>query len=357
MEKKTFTVSEIQSIITTLPKTEIHLHLEGLASVETIWKLKKKHQLIFKNIHSKEDLYTRFKVKNLNDFIDLFINVIQNAFQAEEDILHLIDDARAYLKRNNIVYAEIFFAPSKFVSNGFSFPKILEILDDGARRLQVEDSLSIRFIIDVSRTFGPENAMRNLDLTLENRKDSIIGIGLGGAESKGPARDYKEVFEKAKANGLHVVAHAGEDIGPESIWSAITDLNIERIGHGISAIEDESLMDYLKETQIPLEICPKSNIITGRYVSSYQDHPIRTFLDRGINVTLNTDDPTIFGSELTDEYMNLISNNIFSFKESIQLMKNTLDATFLEQEEKAKIWKSCKTSLSKFGVTSALSLK
>jgi len=349
MEKKTVTKSEIRSIITALPKTELHLHLEGLTSVDTIWKLKEKHKLTFKGIDSKEDLYARFKVKNLNDFIDLFINVVQNSFQAEEDILLLIDDAKTYLTRNNIVYSEIFFAPSKFVRNGFSFPQILEILDDGAKKLQKEDSLTVRYIIDVSRTFGPDNAMRNLDLTLENKKDSIIGIGLGGAESKGPARDYKEVFDKAKANDLHVVAHAGEDIGPESIWSAINDLNIERIGHGISALLDESLMEYLKDTQLPLEICPKSNIITGRYVTSYRDHPIRTFFDRGINVTLNSDDPTIFGAELVDEYMNLISENIFTFQESLKLMKNTLEATFLEKSAKTKLWKSCLSSLSKLG--------
>jgi len=146
-----------------------------------------------------------------------------------------------------------------------------------------------------------------------------------------------------------VVAHAGEDIGPESIWRAIKDLHIERIGHGISAIQDDVLLAYLKDTQIPLEVCPKSNIITGRYVSSYQDHPIRAFFDMGLNVTLNTDDPTIFGAELVDEYMNLISNNIFSFKEVLKLMQNTLEATFLQKEEKAKIWKTCLSSLSKLG--------
>ena len=349
MEKKTVTKKEMRSIIASLPKAEIHLHLEGVASVNTIWQLKQKHNLLFEGISSKEDLYNRFKVNTLNEFIDLFINVVQNSFQKEEDILLLIEDARNYLKRNNIVYTEIFFAPSKFVRNGFSFEKIVEILDEGAQKLAREDNLNIRYIMDVSRTFGPENAMRNLDLTIKNKKESIIGIGLGGAENKGPAQEYKEVFEKARAEGLHTVAHAGEDVGPESIWHAIEDLQIERIGHGISAIQDAKLQDLLVKKQIPLEICPKSNLITGRYVKVYKDHPIKAFYDKGINVTLNTDDPTIFGAELVDEYFNLLSENIFSFRELVQILKNTIYATFLSKAEQDSIWKKVLPSLSNIG--------
>jgi len=349
MEKNRLKKDKIRAVLKALPKTEIHLHLEGLASVETIWSLKTKHRLDFPNIQSKEDLYQRFKVKNLNDFIDLFINVVQNSFQQEDDIKLLIEDARSYLKRNNITYTEIFFAPSKFVRNGFSFPKILDILDDGAKQLFEEEGLRVRYIIDVSRTFGPENAMQNLDLTLQNRKDSVIGIGLGGAEDKGPAQDYKEVFRKAKANGLHLVAHAGEDVGPSSIWHSLQYLEVERIGHGISAIKDQKLMDFLAEKQIPLEICPKSNIITGRYVTTYKEHPIRPFYDQGLKVTLNTDDPTIFGAELVDEYMTLITEGVFTFQEDLQLMKNTLEATFLSQEEKEAAWNTFLDSVSNIG--------
>ncbi len=349
MEKRTVTKQEIRKIITALPKTEIHLHLEGLVSVDTLWKLKTKHNLSLPGIKTKADLYNRFKVKSLNEFIDLFINVIQSSFQAEEDILFLIEDARDYLKRNNIVYAEIFFAPSKFVRNGFSFPKMLEILDAGAKSLKEEENLDIKYLIDVSRTFGPENAMHNLNQTLNNRKDSIIGIGLGGSEDKGPAQDYKKVFKKARKHNLHVVAHAGEDIGPDSIWHAIKDLKTERIGHGISAVQDASLMNYLTKSKIPLEICPKSNIFTGRYVSSYKNHPIRRFFDQGIHVTLNTDDPTIFGVELIDEYMNLLTEEIFTFNELITILKNTLFASFLEDSRKKEIWNTISNSLSKIG--------
>ncbi len=338
MNKKVFTEKHYRNLLYKIPKAEIHLHLEGLASVDTIWRLKLKHDLELPGIKSKEDLINRFNVKGLNDFIDLFINVIQNCFRSEDDILLLIEDAKNYLERNNIVYAEIFFAPSKFVHNGFSFEKMVNILDKGSQRIAEESGRTVRFLIDVSRSFGPENAMRNLELSLTHKHPSIIGIGLGGAENQGPAQEYADVFSKARSEGLHVVAHAGEDVGSESIWRAIEDLKSDRIGHGISAMYDEKLMSLLAERQIPLEICPMSNIFTGKYVTSYEEHPIRLFFDRGIVVTVNTDDPTIFGAELIDEYMNLLRHGIFTFAEVLQIIKNTIYAGFLDEDHKQSIW-------------------
>ena len=347
MRNKDVLTDDYRKIIRGIPKTEIHLHIEGLASVETIWSLKEKHNLTLPGIKSKSDIKKRFNVKNLDDFIDLFLNVIQNCFRKEDDLDFLIQDTRDYLKRNNIFYAEIFFAPSKFVMNGFSFAEMMTHLDNGAQLIQKQDNREVKFFIDVSRGFGPENAMNNLKLTLKNRRPSIIGIGLGGAESKGPAKEYKKVFKKARAHGLKVLAHAGEDVGPESIWSALKDLKVTRIGHGISATFDPKLEKYLAAHQIPLEICPMSNIFTGKFASSYEDHPIRHLYDSGIYVTVNSDDPTIFGAELDDEYYNLLINNIFTLKEIFLLMKNNLYATFLSSSDKDHYWKEMKRIMDK----------
>jgi adenosine deaminase len=183
-----------------------------------------------------------------------------------------------------------------------------------------------------------KNAKKNLDLTIKNRVENVIGIGLGGAEAEGPAREYKKVFSKAAKSDLRIVAHAGEDVGPESVWDALKLLKAARIGHGISAVQDEALMDYLAETQVPLEICPTSNLFTQRYVKALEDHPIRTFFDRGINVTVNTDDPTVFGIDLIDEYMRLANNGFFSPKEIFQLVKNGIFATFRTPEENDAHW-------------------
>lgn len=330
-----------------LPKTEIHLHLEGLASVETIWNLIQDNDLEYDDIKTKKDLKKKFLVKSLDEFIALFINVIQNSFQKEEDLQHLIKDARDYLRRNNIFYAEIFFAPSKFILNGFDYAKMADILDEGARMIKRKDKRTIKFILDVSRTYGVDNAMKNLDLMLSNPRDSFIGIGLGGAESQGPAEEYEPVFAKARLKGLQVVAHAGEVEGPFSIWDSLRKLQAARIGHGISAIQDDELMDYLVENKIPLEICPTSNIFTRHYVKNLEEHPIKPFYDRGITVTLNTDDPTLFGIELIDEYMNLVDAGIFTPGEILQILKNTHFSTFMTVDEKKASWEKIQKKIDK----------
>ena len=348
MQDKKPATKDYRDILFSIPKTEIHLHLEGMASVDTIWTLIQKHNLKIPGITNRNDIIKRFKVNNLDEFIDLFLNVIQNCYREEVDLTLQINDAKNYLIRNNIIYTEIFFAPSKFLMNGFSFDVMMEYLDKGAKKIKKENGIDIKFLIDVSRSFGSENALNNLNLILKHKKPSIIGIGLGGAESKGPASDYKEVFEIANNAGLRVVAHAGEDVGPESIWSSIKDLKVSRIGHGISAIQDDKLMDYLKETQLPLEICPMSNIFTKKYVSSYKDHPIKKFYNKGMYVTVNTDDPTIFGMELIDEYINLLENDIFSLTEIFDLIKKNLYATFLTKPEKDALWGKMEKVINKY---------
>lgn len=335
-------MQKLRTLLLEIPKTEIHLHLEALASVDTIWTLMKKHQIEYDDVSTKNDLKKKFHITSLNEFIDLFINVIQNCFRTEEDIDLLIEDTRNYLTRNHVVYAEIFFAPSKFLQNGLVFERIVKRLEDGSNRLK-ESDLEVKFIIDVSRSFGLENAQRNLDFTLAHRSDAIIGIGLGGAEEAGPAKDFEDVFASARKAGLHVVAHAGEDVGPQSIWDALTYLKAERIGHGISAMDDPKLINHMAEHQTPLEICPTSNLFTQKFVKTLEEHPIRKFFDRGLNVTVNTDDPTLFGIDLVDEYMRLSNKGFFKPDEIIDLVRNGIFATFLPKQRKTAIWKQVKT--------------
>jgi len=329
---------EFRDFLQNLPKTEIHLHIEGLTSVDTIWSLIQENKLNYEGIDSKDDLRKKFQISSLGEFLSLFINVVQNSFQKESDLEYLITDTQDYLERNNIFYTEIFFSPSKFIQNGFSFETMIDILDNGSKRIKEKSNRTVKYLIDVSRTFGPENAMNNLNLILDHPRQSVIGIGLGGAEDKGPAADYTEVFAKAKSKGLEIVTHAGEIVGPESIWDSLKKLHASRIGHGISAIQDEDLMEYLVKNQIPLEICPTSNIFTRHYVDKLTDHPIKKFFERGIYVTLNTDDPTFFGAELVDEYMNLVDADMFTHKEVLQLVKNNHFATFMTEAEKNETW-------------------
>ena len=348
MEVKELLTSEqkkLKSLLSALPKTEIHLHLEGTASVETIWELMKKNNLNHTEISSKDDLRKKFQITNLDEFIDLFINIIQSSFSSEDDLNYIINDTGEYLNKNNIVYSEIFFAPSKFVAMGFDFGKMVRILEKGAKSIKEKYNADVKFSIDVSRSFGTANAMKNLDLLLKNPSPSIIGIGLGGAETKGPAKDYTEIFSKARSGGYHVVAHAGEDVGPESVWDTLKYLKAERIGHGISSVQDEKLMDYLRDNQVPLEICPTSNLFTRKYAKTLKEHPVREFFDRGLMVTINTDDPTLFSVNLLEEYMTLFRHDIFNAEEILKLVKNNIYSTFMDNADKDNLWNKCKSFL------------
>jgi adenosine deaminase len=338
------TVDELEKyrqLLLAVPKTEIHVHLEGLASVDTVWSLIQKNKISIPDVGSEADIRRKFRVKSLQQFIDLFLNVIQNAFREESDVRLLFADALTYLKRNKIVYAEIHFAPSMFLRNGHRFDGLMSILDTGAADL-AREGFEVRFIIDVSRTFGVRNAMQNLDLTLANRIPSIVGIGLGGQESSGPAREFVPVFDKAKEAGLHVVAHAGEAVGPESVRDAVVELGAERIGHGISAILDPSVMDLLQERRVPLEVCPSSNLFTGHYATTLRNHPIGAFYERGLCVTVNTDDPTIFGVDLVDEYLALISEGVFDLEQTFKLIRNGVYSSFLPVAAQDRIWRDAR---------------
>lgn len=341
---------QAQELVRSLPKTEIHLHLEATATAETIWQLVERHKLAIPGVKTQKQLVRRFKVRSLDEFIDLFINVIQGCLRSGEDLDLVLSDARNYLKRNNIFYAEIFVAPSKLIMNGLPFEVMIAKLDEAMDRIKREDDIEMRFIVDVSRSYGVDNARKNLDLTLKHRGRSVIGIGLGGNEASGPAKDYADVFARACESGLRVVAHAGEDVGPESIWDAIRYLKASRIGHGISAIQDEELMDYLAEKQIPLEICPTSNLFTRKYVTRLSHHPIRPFFDRGIKVTVNSDDPSLFGAELVDEYIKLMNGGLFKIDEVVALIRNGLFSTFLPVRQKAARWASISKLIGERGV-------
>ncbi len=330
----------ILTFLQEVPETEIHIHLEAMINIDTILTLIEKNNLNKElNINDEDEIYEKFLVNNINDFIQVFY-LIQSVFKEEEDFRYLVKDAKKYCKRNNIYYAEVFIAPTKFIKNGLKFDKFIKIIDEEINNKDSEHDVTIKLIVDVSRNYGIENSMSIVDSVIQNKQNSIIGIGIGGAENLpgAEAKNYKKAFRKASEHGLKLVAHAGEVTGPELIWETLKELEVSRIGHGISAIYDEKLMDYLKEKQIPLEICPTSNIFTQKYVKELQYHPIREFFDRGLNVTVNSDDPSIFGVELNDEYLNLYKHCKFSLKEIIQLIKNNLYATFLPQKEKDGLW-------------------
>ncbi len=324
--------NQFYSLLKAVPKAEIHLHIEAVPSISSIQKLYKKYNSCEM---SESEITELFSYNDLNGFIQAFLK-IQSLYKNVEDFNFIFDDLETYLSENNIVYTEAFFAPTAFLKNGFDYSQMVKIFDERIAQIKKDKGITIKLLMDVSRTFGAENAMKNLNLLKEFPSKNIIGIGLGGAEIKGPAKEYKDVFEQAIKDGFKVVAHAGEDVGPESIWDAINYLHSERIGHGITAIQDEKLMDFLKEKQLPLEVCPTSNVFTKKFVSSISVHPIKKFFEKGLFVTVNTDDPVFFKTTLIEEFYKLHSECDFSMEDIKKLIINGFKASFLSEGEKQK---------------------
>jgi adenosine deaminase len=274
----------------------------------------------------------------------LFLFIL-DSIRSTDDFSLIFGSLTNYLKSNNIRYAEVFFAPSRLIQNGLDFNEMAQTLDILARESRISGGPEVKFLVDVSRTFGAENASRNLQRVLACRVPSIIGIGLGGAELMGPARDYKDVFAQARANGLHTVAHAGEDDGPWSVRDAVEILKVERIGHGISAIQDPELLNIIRDRQIPIEICLTSNIFTGKYVRREQDHPVRRYYEMGIPISVNTDDPEIFNVDLSLEYLKFYKYLDFTITELVDLVRQGVYASF--HPNPAALWKSFQPEIQK----------
>jgi len=313
-----------------VPKAELHIHIEAVISRETIKTLYlKKNGVEF----TDSDIAKLFDYSDLNGFIQAFLKV-QDIFTSVDDFDLVFEDLKNYLLRNGVVHCEAFFAPSAFIKKGFSYKEMTENFHKNCKKIFDETGITVRLMGDVSRTFGLENAENNFKMFKENPFDEFIGIGLGGAEQKGPSKEFGPVFEKALAAGYHAVAHAGEDVGPESIWDALNICHAERIGHGITAIKDEKLMAYMAEHKIPVEVCPTSNTFTKAVVKKMEEHPIRQFFDNKMVVTVNTDDPIFFGVELLEEYYNLYSKLNFTESELKQVIINSFEASFLSEKEK-----------------------
>ena len=330
MAKKLMKKKDFYDKLKNIPKAEIHLHIEALPSRKFVSKLLSRQDPKYKDMANVDKVFT---YDNLTQFIEAFL-LVQGAFKEPEDFAGLMESARDYLVDNGIVYAEMFFAPTAFLKKGWKFEQIMDFFVQKIDEIYEKDHIKIRLLIDVSRTFGAENAQNNLDIVLKYNSDKIIGIGLGGAEIKGPAADFKDVYANAKKAGLYRVAHAGEDVGPESVWDSIKLLDAQRIGHGISSIQDENLVKYLADNKIPLEICPTSNVFTKKYVQKIEDHPIRPFFDKGVIVTVNTDDPTFFNVSLLDEYWNLYTKLNFTLDEIKQVIINAFEVSFMPENDK-----------------------
>jgi adenosine deaminase len=323
----------LQSFFKDMPKIELHLHLEGAIPLQTLWELIKKyggHKELGNDI---ENLRKKFVFRDFPHFIETWI--WKNQFLREyEDFEFMAAGVTRDLAAQNIIYAEVFFTPNDHVSKGLELGRIVEAVASGIKR-EVK-SLELSLIYDLCRDFGPDKGMEQLEKIKDLKHYGIIGIGIGGSEQLYPPEPFAAVYEKARSYGFHTTAHAGEAAGAQSVWGALKTLKVERIGHGTRCFEDPELVAYLRTTQVPLEVCPLSNVRTG-VVSSLAEHPVKRYFEAGLNACINTDDPKMFHNSLEQEYMGLVNELGFGPGDIRHMLHNAVAAAWCNDEKKRSL--------------------
>lgn len=321
-----------QSRIRTLPKIELHLHLEGAIPVAALWDLLSKYGRPA-DVRSRDDLERRFTYRDFPHFLDTW--GWKNGYLREYDDFTLIaSEVAADLAAQGIVYAEAFFSPGDFAQHGLRPQRLAEAIRAGLD--EHAGAITVNLVADLVRDFGPDQGRIWLRELAEARSLGIVGIGIGGSEHAYPPEPYAAVYREARELGFRTSAHAGEAAGPASVWGAVRALGVDRIGHGTRAAEDPALVAWLVEHRVPLEMCPISNLRTG-VVASLSAHPIRAFFDAGAVVTVNTDDPEMFNTSLEDEYEALATHLGFTWDEIRALNRNALAAAWCDDEEKRRL--------------------
>jgi len=282
-----------------LPKAELHVHLEGSIEPETLHELDPETPL--------EEFRTLYEFADFDAFLKAF-GAVGKRLRTPDDYAVITRRLLECLAAQNVRYAEIILAAGVVLWKQQDFAPIFDAVCEAA----VGSPVEVRWILDAVRQFGIAQAMQVAELAAARIDRGVVAFGIGGSEERGPAAWFQEVFAFAKRSGLHRTAHAGESMGPESIWAAL-ELGAERIGHGIRAVEDPALLAHLREHDIPLEICITSNLVTG-VVQRLEDHPVRRIYDAGVPIVLNTDDPAMFRCSLVEEYR--LAARAFGFNEA-----------------------------------------
>ncbi len=327
----TTTISdEFGNMLRSMPKMELHVHLEGATDAATVWELARRNKVALPASTLKE-WQAMYTYRNFNHFIEIYLLAV-SCMRTPDDFAFMVERFLEQQAQQNIRYCEVFLSASLLLDK-LPHDELIAALSEGAQRGETKYGTRVRFIPDVTRELA-KSRHQVLDFTLKGQKRGIfIGLGLGGKEIGFPPELFVDVFTEARQNGLHVVAHAGETGGAASIWGALNRLQAERIGHGVRALEDALLINKLRQTQTPLEVSPYSNYRL-KVVSLDQPHPIRALMEQGVYVTVNTDDPSMFSTNLTQEY-HLLAQQGWTWDELWQLNINALEASFLSDEEKA----------------------
>ena len=318
-----------------LPKAELHLHLEGSITAETLAALAKKYSTEMAGIEPADLRKKYFEYDNFQEFLSVYRLVCEHLREPDDYIL-VLDSLAGELARQNVFYAEILYAPSIPWKWDRDAKEVLAALTETAARYEKEHGLLVRWILDCVRQFDKEAAERTAELAGQFQDAGVVGLGMGGDENARPLEEFEEVFTWARAHGLFVHAHAGETGEPQQVWDALQILGAGRIGHGIQAARDSKLMEYLRDRAVGLDVCLTSNART-RVWPVLSDHPFRLLLKRGVPVTLNTDDPGLFDTTLCAEYEKATELFGLTTGELQYLSLQGIRSSFLPHEKKMRL--------------------
>jgi len=325
----------------------LHLHLEGTVDPATLAELSRRHPTPlstpnnrYTNIEDSGHVFTEEGARELYQYKDftgflLAFKAVTERLRTAEDYELVTYRMMQKLHAQNVLHAEVYVSVGVIHWRGGEFAPLFDGLELGRKRGERDFGMSMYWIFDAVRHFGPRRASLVLDeaLALRKQSDSVVGIGLGGDERRAPPELFRDVYARAESEGLRTTIHAGETVGPESIWSALRELKVDRIGHGLTAADDPELVKHLADKQVPVEACISSNVMTGCCPSA-AEHSARKLFDAGVMVNLNTDDPDMFRTSLGREYQIAQSTLGFSDAELRELALNSFRASFLPDAKK-----------------------
>ncbi len=343
------------SFIAGLPKAELHVHHVGSASARIVSELAARHPGV---VPSDPDELRRFyEFRDFGHFIEVYLAVV-DLVRTPEDIRYLTYEvAREMATGQNLRYAELTCTPYTSVRPheegvGMAIEAYTEAIEDARVAAERDFGLVLRWIYDIPGEAGLRAADSTLDYALKHRPDGLIGFGLGGPEIGVPRPQFEPHFTAARASGLRSLPHAGETTGPGTVWDALLLLGADRIGHGTSSVQDPALLTHLAETGIPLEVCPSSNIAT-RAVATLAEHPLRAFVDAGVTITINSDDPPMFGTSLNQEYA--VAADLLDLDEAgiADLARAAITASYAEADVKQRVLAEIDTYATEAGAPSS----
>ena len=321
---------DIINYINKIPKSELHLHIEGSLEPELMFKLSKRNkiEIPFKSI---EEIKSAYNFSNLDSFLKIYYQG-SNVLITEEDFFDLTWEYILRCKQDNIVHTEIFFDPQSHTERGIKFNTIINGIDKALKKANSEFGITSKIIMCFLRHLEEESCFDILKQAL-NHKDKIVGVGLDSSEKGNPPQKFKNLFEAAIKEGFVTVAHAGEEGPPEYIWDSLNLLKVKRIDHGVQCLKDKKLVETLIKKNIPLTVCPLSNIKLCVF-DKLENHNLKKMLDKGLRVMVNSDDPAYFGGYLNTNLIETTKALNLSLEDIKILIQNSFKSSFLDESTK-----------------------